>query len=184
MMSLTFSWYVYLLTVLASFLGLVVGAHYIDIATSVEKFSPYFKIPTRKMMSVGLASVFAGVLVGIYLTVYTFRPLFIVFVLIEGVAAIFYPREVTRVFHSYPAFGLSWGAIPFLACYYIQAGKLTPLIVSVAFFVGISVVMMHHLAIMTRESSDWRNAIYLLNMYKYSVYGLALVSVIGRLLLA
>jgi len=44
------------------------------------------------------------------------------------------------------------------------------------------VVMMHHLAIMTRESSDWKNALYLLALYRYSVYAVGLISLLSSLL--
>jgi hypothetical protein len=42
--------------------------------------------------------------------------------------------------------------------------------------------MMHHLAIMTRESQDWKNAVVLFNLYKYGVYALGVLSFISLLL--
>jgi len=171
--------YAYL--ILAAFFGLVVGAHYIDIATSVEKFSPYFKIPSRAMLGVGIAAVAAGIIIGAYVSLRWNLPLFLLFVAIEGAAAIAYPREVPKLAHSYVAFGLAWGTIPFLASYYAQAGTISFLALAVSAFVGVSVVMMHHLAVMTRESSDWRNALYLLALYRYSVYLIAVISIVGRI---
>jgi hypothetical protein len=102
--------------------------------------------------------------------------------LIEGVAAITYPREVPKFAHSYGVFGLTWGTIPFLASYYAQAGRLSVVALAASAFVGVSVIMMHHLAIMTRESSDWKNALYLLDLYRYSVYLIAIISLVGRML--
>ena len=171
--------YAYLL--LAAFFGLVVGAHYIDIATSVKKFSPYFKIPARVMLAVGISAVAAGIMIGAYISLKWNLPLFLLFVAIEGVAAIAYPREVPKFAHSYVAFGLAWGTVPFLASYYAQAGTVNFLALAASAFVGVSVVMMHHLAVMTRESSDWKNAVYLLDLYRYSVYLIAVISIIGRI---
>jgi len=172
----------YAYVLVASFFGLVVGAHYIDIATSVDKFSPYFKkIPVRSMLGVGITAVAVGIIVGAYISLKWNLPFFLLFVAIEGAAAITYPREVPKFAHSYVTFGLAWGTIPFLASYYAQAGALSVLALAVSAFVGISVVMMHHLAIMTRESSDWKNALYLLDMYRYSVYLIAVISLVGRI---
>ena len=69
-------------------------------------------------------------------------------------------------------FGLTWGTIPFVAAYFIQSGTVTALSLAVAVFVGVSVVMMHHLAIMSRESPGWKDAAvpFLLELYRYSVY--------------
>ncbi len=166
---------------LAAFFGLVVGAHYIDIGRSVEKFKPYFQIPKNGLLTVGIAGVTVGILIGLYISFRWHTPLFLLFVAIEGAAAILYPMDL-KYAHSYLTFGLAWGSIPFLASYYVQAGALNSLALAAAAFVGVSVVMMHHLAIMTRESSDWKNAMYLLNLYRYSVYVIAIISLVGRLL--
>jgi len=77
---------------------------------------------------------------------------------------------------------LTWGTIPFIAAYFIQSGTVSLLALAVAVFVGISVVMMHHLAIMSRESPGWKDALYLLRLYRYSVYLISLIAVLGRAL--
>ena len=41
--------------------------------------------------------------------------------------------------------------------------------------------MMHHLAIMSRDSPGWKDALYLLRLYRYSVYLVALIAVLGRI---
>lgn len=176
----TFNVELYLYTILASFLGLVVGAHYIDIATSVKKFSPYFTIPVSRMLFTGVTFVGLGALVGVYIAL-RWNPLFLTFVAIESFAAIAYPREKPKFVHSYAGFALTWGALPFLASYFIQGGTLDLVVIATSVFVGISTVMMHHLAIMTRESKDWENAIYLLTLYRYAVYSIGLLSLLGRL---
>lgn len=176
-----FSFALYGLVLLASFFGLIVGAHYIDISSSIQKFSPYFKIPSS-MIAIGVAAVAIGILVGAYIAIVRNLPFFLLFVAIEGALAIGYPRETPKFAHSYAAFGLAWGTIPFLASYYVQSGTISFVALAVSCFVGISVVMMHHLAIMSRDSSDWKNALYLLGLYRYSVYFIALIALIGKLL--
>ena len=171
---------IYILTLLASFLGLVVGAHYIDIGSSKEKFSPYVKVP-RHMLSIGILAVVLGVSVGAYVAA-RWNAAFLAFVLIEGFAAIAYPRENPKVVHSYPGFGLTWGTIPFLGAYFIQTSTVSLLAIGLSVFVGFSVVMMHHLAIMSRESPAWKDALFLLKIYNYSVYAVAVAAIVGRLI--
>jgi len=179
-LSSNFSLELYLYTLLAALLGLVVGAHYIDIATSVTKFSPYFKIPERMMLFIGVAFVGLGALLGVYIAL-RWNVLFLIFVAIESFAAIAYPRERPKFVHSYTGFALTWGSLPFLASYFIQRGTLDPIVIAISVFVGVSTIIMHHLAILTRESKDWQNAIYLLNLYRYAVYSIGLLSLLGRL---
>ena len=171
---------IYLFTLLAAFLGLIVGAHYVDIGSSREKFSPYLRIP-RGMLAMGLAAVGLGIAVGVYMSV-RWDIAFLVFVLIEGFAAIAYPRENPKRVHSYLGFGLTWGTIPFLGAYFIQASTISLLAVGLSAFIGLSVVMMHHLAIMSRESPAWKDALYLLRIYNYSVYAVAIAALAGALL--
>lgn len=169
---------IYLYTILASFFGLVVGAHYIDIGSSRKKFSPYLKIP-GSMLAVGLVAVALGGILGIYIAL-RWNAAFLAFVVVEGFAAVAYPREKPRVVHTYPGFGLTWGAIPFLGAYFIQEGTVGALALGLSAFVGLSVVMMHHLAIMSRDSPAWKDALYLLRLYNWSVYLVAIAALVGR----
>jgi len=178
-MSPKFSLEIYLYSMVAVFLGLVVGAHYIDIGTSRGKFSPFFSDISPSMLWVGISAVVAGCLVGVYMAL-RWNPVFILFVAVEGFAAIAYPREKPKRVHSYTGFGLTWGTIPFIAAYFIQSGTLSPLALAVSIFVGVSVVMMHHLAIMSRESPGWKDALYLLALYRYVVYLVAVVALSVR----
>jgi hypothetical protein len=177
---LNFNIEIYLYTILAAFFGLVIGAHYIDIATSKEKFSPFFNIPIKKMLGIGIIAVAIGTLIGVYVAV-RWNIFFLVFVATESFAAIAYPRETPKFIHSYFSFGLTWGTIPFLASFYIQSSTLNLIVLGLSVFVGISVVMMHHLAIMSRDSSAWKDALYLLKLYRYSVYSIALLTLLSRL---
>jgi hypothetical protein len=176
-----FSLEIYLYSILAVFLGLVVGAHYIDIGTSREKFSPFFPAIPAWMLWIGILTVIAGGIVGVYMA-FRWNLLFVLFVAVEGFAAYAYPSEKPRMVHSYLGFGLAWGTIPFVAAYFIQSGTVSLLALAIAVFVGVSVVMMHHLAIMSRESPGWKDALYLLGLYRYSVYLIAVIAVLGRIL--
>jgi hypothetical protein len=180
-LSPSFSLEIYLYVLLSAFFGLVIGAHYIDIATSVDKFGPFFKIRPGAMLAVGVLFVLLGAGVGVYIAL-RWNILFLAFVAVETAAAIAYPREQPKFAHSYTSFALTWGSLPFLGSYFIQAGTLTLVVIAVSIFVGVSVLMMHHLAIMTRESKDWPNAMYLLAIYRYGVYSLGLLALLGRLL--
>jgi len=176
-----FSLEIYIYSLVAIFLGLVVGAHYIDIGASREKFSPFFPDIPKAMIWIGILTVVAGGVVGVYMAL-RWNLLFLLFVAIEGFAAYAYPSEKPRMVHSYLGFGLTWGTIPFVAAYFIQSGTVSSLALAVAAFVGVSVVMMHHLAIMSRESPGWKDALYLLRLYRYSVYFIALIALLGRFL--
>jgi hypothetical protein len=176
----SFNLQIYLFTLLASFLGLVVGAHYIDIGSSRQKFSPYLRIP-RYMLAVGVVAVALGIGVGAYMAA-RWNIAFLAFVVVEGFAAIAYPRENPKMVHSYIGFGLTWGTIPFLGAYFIQASTLSLLAIGLSIFIGLSVVMMHHLAIMSRDSPAWKDALYLLRIYNYAVYVVAIAAILGRFL--
>ena len=178
MMSPSFNAQVYALVLLSSIFGLVVGAHYIDIGSSREKFSPYIGIPPL-MLVIGVVAVVVGALIGVYMSL-RWNLLFLAFVVVEGFAAIAYPREKPKFAHSYVSFGLAWGTIPFLGSYFIQAGTVSLLALGLSVFVGVSVVMMHHLAIMSRESPAWKDALYLLKLYRYSVYVVAILALVGK----
>ena len=134
------------------------------------------------MIAIGVAAVAIGILVGAHIAIARNLPFFLLFVAIEGALAIGYPRETPKFAHSYDAFGLAWGTIPFLASYYVQSGTKSIVALAVSCFVGSSVVMMHHLAKISGDSSDWKNALYLLRLYRYSVYFIAVIALIGKFL--
>jgi len=178
MISPTFNVQLYSCVLLASFLRLVVGAHFIDIGSSRAKFSPYIRIPST-MLAIGVLAVLIGVSVGVYISL-RWNIAFLAFVAVEGLAAVAYPREKPKIAHSYASFGLAWGTIPFLGSYFVQAGTISLLALGLSIFVGISVVMMHHLAIMSRDSPAWKDALYLLKLYGYSVYAMTVLTLLGK----
>src|SRR5437879_5495536 len=83
----------YLFTMLAGFFGLAIGAHYIDIAGSSDKYLPYFPRMNRAAIrAVGVLAVLAGVGVGVYMSL-IYSIWFLVFVVLGGFFALFYPSR-------------------------------------------------------------------------------------------
>ena len=169
----------YVMTLLSSFFGLVIGAHFIDVATNTKKFSPYFTIPRRAMLAIGFSSVLVGASIGTFMAV-TWSLSFLFFVAVEGSAAILYPLQRPALMHSYWAFAATWGLIPALASYYIQTLTLNLVVFGIGIFFAFSVTIMHHLAVISKDSSTGGDAIYLLSLYRYSVYITSLVLLLSR----
>src|SRR5437660_10458731 len=80
-----------LLTMLAGFFGLVIGAHYVDITASKDKYLPYFPDMNRgAIRTVGVLAGLAGMAVGIYMAL-LYSLWFLVFVILGGFLAFFFP---------------------------------------------------------------------------------------------
>ena len=176
----------YLLTMLAGFFGLVVGAHYIDIAGSSDKYLPYFpKMNQGAIRAVGVLAVLAGVAIGVYMSL-IYSIWFLVFVVLGGFFALFYPIEKPKWLHSYPGFGVAWGFMPVLASYYIQGLRIDLVGLGLAVFLGITVVEMHHMAVLTNEkeySNDvTKNSRLLLKIHRAAAYAIGLILLISRLI--
>src|SRR6266700_1422441 len=141
----------YLLTMLAGFFGLVVGAHYIDIAGSSDKYLPYFpKMNRPAIRAVGVLAVLAGMAIGVYMSL-LYSIWFLVFVVLGGFFALF----------DLVGLGL-------------------------AVFLGITVVEMHHMAVLTNEKEyapeTNRNARLLLKIHRAAAYSIGLIILISRLI--
>lgn len=175
----------YGLTLLAGFFGLVVGAHYLDITASGDKYLPYFPGMNRAAIrGVGVVAVLVGVVVGVYMSL-VYSLWFLFFVVLGGFFALFYPVERPRWLHSYAGFGLAWGFLPVLASYYIQALRIDLVGLALAVFLGITVVEMHHMAVLTNEKEYavevTRNARLLLKLHRAAAYAVGLILLIARL---
>jgi hypothetical protein len=175
----------YLLTMLGGFFGLVVGAHYIDITASKDKYLPYFPEMNRgAVRAVGVLAVLAGVGVGVAMSL-LYSLWFMIFVIAGGFFALFYPIERPKWLHTYAGFGLAWGFMPVLASYYIQALRIDLVGLALAAFLGITVVEMHHMAVLTNEKEYdqdvTKNARYLLKLHRAAAYTIGLVLLISRL---
>ncbi len=180
-----FHWDRYLLGILAVFLGLVVGAHYIDIAGSRGKYLPFFPaMNARRVMAIGIVASLIGAGIGVYIAL-TYNLLFLVFVILGTFNAIFYPLEKPKFLHTYAGFGISWGFLPVLGAYYLQSFRIDLLSTAFAAFVAITVVQMHHMAVLTNEKENPRavtqNARYLLKLHRGAACTLGLLLLISKL---
>ncbi|HYY91583.1 MAG TPA: hypothetical protein VE955_06305 [Candidatus Dormibacteraeota bacterium] len=175
----------YILTMVAGFFGLVIGAHYIDIAGSNEKYLPYFpKMNRDAIRAAGVLAVLVGVGIGVYMSL-LYSLLFLVFVIIGGYFALFYPVEKPKWLHTYAGFGIAWGFLPVLASYYIQGLRIDLLGLGLALFLGILAVEMHHMAVLTNEreygADVTSNARLLLKIHRAAAYIIGLVLLVSRL---
>ena len=184
-LSAEFHWDRYLLGLVAAFFGLVVGAHYIDIAGSKGKYQPFFpKMNVRRVMTIGIAAALVGAALGIYIGL-AYGPLFLIFVSLASFSAIFYPLEKPKLLHTYVGFGLAWGFLPALGAYFLQSSKIDLLSLGFAAFVGITVVQMHHMAVLSNEKENppvvTRNARYLLKLHRAAAFSLGLLLLLSKL---
>src|SRR6059036_2307495 len=175
----------YLLTMLAGFFGVVAGAHYIDVAGSRDTCLPYFpKMKRAAIRAVGVLAVLVGVAIGAHMSL-LYSLWFLVFVVLGGFFALFYPVEKPKWLHSYPGFGVAWGFMPVLASYYIQGLRIDLIGVGLAVFLGITVVEMHHMAVLTNEREyapeTNKNARLLLKLHRGAAYAIGLILLLARL---
>ena len=185
-LSAEFHWDRYLLGLVAAFFGLVVGAHYIDIAGSKGKYLPFFpRMKVKQVMVFGIASALVGAGIGVYIAI-AYNPFFLVFVVLASFSAIFYPLEKPKILHSYTGFGIAWGFVPVLGAYYLQSSRIDLLSLGFAAFVGITVVQMHHMAVLSNEKENPKavteNARYLLRLHRVAAFALGLVLLVSKLL--
>lgn len=121
-------------TLIAFFLGLGIGAHALD-----ETMGNPLKTRLSKnvLYLLGFSALLAAVLIGIYYVV-TLSILIIPFIVAESFFALAYNLEIfQKRFHTTAVFALSWGSIPFLAGYFVNALSISPGILIMAFAVAL-----------------------------------------------
>ena len=118
----------------AFFLGLGIGAHALDetmgnpLQTRLSKKSLYV---------IGFSALFAAIAIGLYY-VYALSVLILPFVLIESFFALAYNLEMFQSkFHSDLVFALSWGSIPYLTGYFVNALSISPATIVMAVGIGL-----------------------------------------------
>jgi hypothetical protein len=76
--------------------------------------------------------------------------------------------------------------MPVLASYYIQALRIDLVGIGLAVFLGITVVEMHHMAVLTNEkkysTETNKNARLLLKIHRAAAYAIGLILLISRLI--
>ncbi len=120
------SWVVLLATLLAYFLGLGVGAHFLDQLPGMgSRYVHHW--PTSALWAIGLGSLGAGVGLGVVGAVALQEPYLLVLVAFEGVVAVGYPlAPVFRgALHRDSVFAIAWGSLPVLTSYYAQARSIS-----------------------------------------------------------
>jgi hypothetical protein len=122
-------------TLLAYFLGLGIGAHSLD---QLEPQGSHYvkKLSRRELASIAILSLGTAAALGLYY-VLTIGVLLIPFIAAGVFFAVAYPlpsRTFGAVFHNHPTFALSWGFLPAVTSYFVNAVALTPaaLVVGVA----------------------------------------------------
>lgn len=120
--------------IVAFFFGLGIGAHALDetmgnpLRTRVSK---------NLLYAVGFTSLGIAILIGLYYTL-TVSILILPFVIAESFFAVAYNLEMfKRRFHTDLVFALSWGAIPFLTAYFVNALSIGPAALLMACGIGI-----------------------------------------------
>lgn len=118
----------------AFFLGLGISAHALD-----ETMGNPLKTKLSKpaLYAIGFGALAVAALIGLYYVI-TLSIFVLPFVIAESFFAVTYNLEMfQRRFHSTLVFALSWGSIPFLTGYFVNALTLSPAIVLMAFAVAL-----------------------------------------------
>lgn len=129
----TVSWTLLGGTLLAYFLGLGIGAHFLDqIPGMGSRYVRHW--PSWALWTGGFLSIAGAVTIGVVGAIrYVGLPLLIL-VGVQALCAVGYPlaRWFGGALHRDSVFALSWGSLPFVTSYYAQAGTLSFLSVTAA----------------------------------------------------
>lgn len=121
-----FSVAVLVATLAAYFLGLGVGAHFLDQITGMG--SRYvWHWSDRTLWTWGLAGLAGAVAIGVLGAWLVVGPGLFVLVAVQAACAVGYPLAplFKGVLHRDSVFAVSWGSLPFLTSYYAQSGVIT-----------------------------------------------------------
>ena len=118
----------------AFFLGLGVGAHALDEMMGNPLRT---RVSTRQLFTLGLLALSTAVAIGMYFAI-TLSLLLLPLILLELFFAIAYNLEILEGrFHSSLVFSLSWGVVPFLTGYFVNALSLNIPVLLVSIAIGI-----------------------------------------------
>lgn len=124
-------------TVLAYFLGLGIGAHFLDQVPGMG--SHYVRHwSTRSLWVGGFASLGVAVAIGIAGAIWFVGTPLLLLVAVQAICAVGYPlaRWFGGALHRDSVFALSWGGLPFLTSFYAQAGTISTFAILVAILFG------------------------------------------------
>ena len=146
------SWTLLVGTLLAYFLGLGVGAHFLDqIPGMGSRYVRHWA--TRELWLGGLLAWAVAVGLGVVAAEWFVGWPLLAFVGIQGLCALGYPlaRWFGGALHRDSVFAFSWGSLPFLTSYYAQSGTVDGLSVLVAGVFGAVAVLEIRLSRASRE---------------------------------
>ena len=113
-------------TLASYFLGLGVGAHFLDQITGMgSRYVRYWS--DRTLWAVGLAGLAGAVAIGVFGAWLVVGPGLLVLVAVQTACAVGYPLApiFKGAFHRDSVFAVSWGSLPFLTSFYAQSGVIT-----------------------------------------------------------
>jgi hypothetical protein len=158
----SFSWTLLDGTLLAYFLGLGIGAHFLDQIPGMG--SRYVtRWPTWALWVVGFVTLIVAVTLGIVGSLLFVGPLMLPLVGAQALCAIGYPLAswFRGAFHRDSVFALSWGSLPFLISFYAQTHTMSVgSLLLAAIFGGIALLEIHlsrisrRLRLQTRSRRD------------------------------
>lgn len=142
MLSAAVSWPVLVATVAAYFLGLGIGAHFLDQLPGMgSRYTRHWS--NGELWTLGLSAVVTGAGLGVIGVVVLREPWLLALVGVQAACAVGYPlAPVFRgVFHRDSVFAVSWGSLPCLTSYYAQSGGISAsAILAAALFAALAVV--------------------------------------------
>ncbi len=130
-----FSIPVLLATLAAYFMGLGIGAHFLDQITGMgSRYVHHWS--DRALWAWGLATLSGAVAIGVVGSLFVVGPALLALVTIQALCALGYPLAplFKGALHRDSVFAVSWGSLPFLTSYYSQSGTMAApaLLVAVA----------------------------------------------------
>jgi len=128
-----FSWPILGGTLLAYFLGLGIGAHLLDQLPGMG--SRYVRHwPDGALWFGGFASLAGAVSIGVLGVLWCGGPVLLLLVIVQTVCAIGYPlaKWFRGALHRDSVFAISWGSLPFLTSFFVQAHTISVLSIIVA----------------------------------------------------
>jgi hypothetical protein len=131
----------------AFFLGLGVGAHALD-ETMGNPLQT--RLSKKQLYLIGILAICAAIGIGLYYVI-TVSALLLPFIFVEAFFAFAYNLEIfNKRFHTTLVFALSWGSIPFLTAYFVNALSISVPVVVVALVVGLLTVVQRTLSTQAR----------------------------------
>jgi len=138
-------------TLAAYFLGVGLSAHYLNEASTARAGT---KISRRKLLAISLLALSGALFIGVYYALTVSLPLF-VFVFVETFFLFSYNVRsfMWGRFHNDFWFSLSWGSLPVLTSYFVNALTITPSGLVMSVVAGLTAGIQARLS---RWLKDWR----------------------------